>query len=253
MIDFIFRRKPIHIDCLTSNQTAYEYASIDHASNFIPDWWKKLPKSYDHPSGVGSTATMKSCAGFVDLYSKGLIIPLWSDLIIVIEGTEYKWRFADAKSQIIMHDSQQSGTFLNDIKCFHLKLVAPWEFFCKEDIPWHFSQPVWNDYASRDYCTPSGIVEYKNQHTVAIQTLIRHPIFIPKKEIIINHRHPMAHIVPLSERPIKIHTHLVSESEIKQVSDTTFSFRSGYYKAKKINEDKNPNKLKCPFGFKLEK
>jgi hypothetical protein len=246
MITFLFKQKPLHLDCFTVNTLAYNFAPIDHASKFIPDWWKQLPKDYPASSGVGLFPTMKSCAGIIDLYKNGIIIPLWSDLSILIDKGQCKWQFADETSTIEPHGTKQMSTFIQNTDTFHIKLISPWRFTCKEDIPWHFSQPVWNDYASKDYCTPTGILDFKNQHAANINMLIRLPES-PKKEINLAYRHPLAHMIPLSERPIKIHTHLVSLEEFIKIPSTNVSFRSGFYKTKNFTENKES---KCPFGFK---
>jgi hypothetical protein len=242
-MNFFFKRKPIHLDCFTSTPNAYDFAPIETASNFLPEWWKRLPKTAQS-GAVMDAPTIKGCAGLVDLYTKGVMLPIWSDLDIAIRPDfAYEWKFADAESKIDVHPFYQTGSFLLDIGYVHMKIVAPWRFSCKEDIDWHFAQPVWNQEAARDYCVPSGVLNFKYQTNININMLFRG---IPNN-IHIPHGHPMAHIIPLSERPVKVHNHFVTEEELRRHSWRSTSFRAAYYKQKKLMQEKES---KCPFGFK---
>jgi hypothetical protein len=169
---------------------------------------------------------------------------MWSDLDVDIKPNfAYDWKFADGESKIEPHPIYQTGSFLLDIGYIHMKVVAPWRFVCKEDIDWHFAQPVWNHEAAKDYCVPSGVLNFKYQTNVNINVLFRNN----PNNIHIPHGHPMAHIIPLSERPVKVHNHLVSEEEFKKRSWRPITFRGSYYKQKKAMQEKE---TKCPFGFK---
>jgi len=236
---FIFKQKPIHLDCFTYNTMAYHYTEISPAINYIPKWWKKLPSSNKE------NTTMKSCAGFIDLYNKGLIIPLWSDLSIEVHEDYLNWEFADRKSKIESHTKNQSGDFIDNSNCIHIKIESPWYFRCKENIHWHFSQPIWNDLSGKIYCVPSGVLEFNYQHTTNINILVRDN----NDKFIILHNHPMAHIIPISERPLKIHNHLIGLDEYNNMhGQGQVTFGNKYYKLKKIAEEKE-SKSKCPFGF----
>jgi len=243
MIDFFFKRKPIQLDCFTSSVHAYEFAPIATANNFMPDWWKALPKTFTE--GNTELGTMKTCAGFIDLYGKGLMIPLWYELAVRLwENGNYQYNFADMVSFAEHHTVSQVGTFFEDASAIHFKIRSPWHFKCKDDISWHFAQPVWNQQAAKDYCVPTGVLNFKYSTATEINILFK------KENKIINFPHgtPMAHIIPLSERPIHINNHLVSPAEINKIASMNhnISFRGGHYKRKKILENREP---KCPFGF----
>ena len=247
MIDFIFKRKPIYLDCFTTNPLAYEFAPIQLANQFVPEWWKALPKNYrianEHPPVPHST--MRKCAGLIDIYSTGLMIPLWSDLVIEIATNgDYSWKFADEESMNAIHNKEQAGTFFDDNNVVHMKIVSPWLFSCNDDVKWYFTQPVWNHNLAKDFCIPSGILEFKYQGSTHINTLIR------KQNCVISlpHGMPMAHVVPLSERPVKIKNHLLSAQEMvkKQPMQRSVVFENSYYKKRKLIQNK---KSQCPFNF----
>jgi hypothetical protein len=234
---FIFKHKPIHLDCFTHNTMAYNYGEIAPAINYVPKWWKSLPV------GNKEFKTMKGCAGFIDLYQKGFVVPLWSDLALTVHKDNLDWEFADRNTCITPHANIQAGQLFDDANCIHIKIQSPWQFKCKEDIYWHFSQPIWNDLAGKNYCVPSGVIEFKYQYSVNINVLVRKNI----GTFTIPHNHPMAHIIPLSERPLKIHNHLIGFEEFNNIGGTSeVVFNNRYYKLKKIAQEKES---KCPFGF----
>jgi hypothetical protein len=251
MIDFIFKRKPIYLDCFTSNIMAHEFTPIQSANMFVPDWWKALPKTFyeeGHSPPIPFT-TMRRCAGLIDVYSTGLIVPLWSDLIIDVRTVGgYSWKFADEETRNEPHNSKQSGTLLDDANVYHMKIISPWLFSCKEDVKWYFTQPLWNQNLGRDFCIPSGVLEFKYQNSAHINTLIR------RQDIVISmsQGYPLAHVVPLSERPVKVKNHLLSADEMNKRQPTyrSVTFVSSYYKKRKLMQAKES---KCPFGFKGEK
>jgi hypothetical protein len=245
---FFFKPKPIYIDCFTANVCAHEYAPIQLANYFLPEWWKQLPKTFtmvenEHLSFPQST--MRRCAGFIDMYSKGLMLPLWSDFSVEVtsEGRAM-WRYADGESTCAYHDPQQVGYFFEESNVLHMKMFSPWVFCSKENIQWYFTQPIWNHKITGDFFIPSGVVNYKYQNTTHINMLIK------KQDTMftIAQGTPMAHMVPLSDRPVKIKNHLLSKEEFlhKKELSKAIHFENSYYKKMKILQAKES---KCPFNF----
>lgn len=241
MITFLFKPKPIHLDCFTTLPHVYEYAPIQHANRFLPDWWKNLPKT--HPYRI---ATMKSCSGLIDLYREGLIIPMWSDLIVeVFTDGSYKYYYADGMSTAVSHAPLEAGVFFTEANVTHLKLKSPWLFSTKSDINWHFAQPIWNQNAAKDYCVPSGVINFKHTNSTEVNILFRKTNV--NTIVDINHNTPLAHIIPLSEKPLKIKTHLIDEKEYSMMAgkNQRIMFHGGYLRKKQISQDKES---KCPFN-----
>lgn len=241
---FWFKPSPIHLDCFTARPDVYGSAPIQPVSHFVPDWWKALPKTY--MEDWIERPTMRTCAGFVDLFSRGVVLPMWSDLHVRVnpESKTYNWQFSDNKSQAVLHNPVQAGTLLEDLNVYHLKLTSPWHFRTKKDIRWHFSQPMWNQNMGNEYAIPPGMVNYKYHGLTHVNLLLRNP---PAQTVVkLSHGMALAHIIPLTERPLKIHNHLVSEAEFYQLSEIRMlsTFTGWYYKRKKMVES---GKLKCPF------
>ena len=76
---FFFKKKNIVVDCFTTSVTAYKYHPIKKASEFLPEWWKKVP-AYNNVSSPYSNNMMvertsiKKCTGFTSLYKNGFIL-----------------------------------------------------------------------------------------------------------------------------------------------------------------------------------
>jgi hypothetical protein len=243
MFDIFFKRKKIVVDAFTANVTAYDLFPIQKAVKFVPDWWKKVPPSYyDDEQGNGLAirrASMKTCAGFLDLYKTGFILPLWSDLTIQSQGTEYQYQFADATSNVSFHSTEQIGPEF--MKYMHVKLLSPWRIREKTGIQFLYSQPSWNEPQELMYhTTPPGIIEYKYQHTTNVN------MFLTKgRRFDWSAGRPMAHIIPLTEHDVDLKVHCVGPTELMRVmTGAGFPFfMNGYMESKKILKNKCPYEI----------
>jgi hypothetical protein len=246
---FFFKKKKIVVDTFTHMNNVYEYFPIDNALKYTPDWWKKLPGTYEEVNAFGvkmPTSTIKHCEGFIDLYKSGFIIPLWSDLIVSTKDDgawQYQW--ADFKAYVIQsHSERQYSQDLN--KYIHLKLQSPWAIKEKTGVKFVWTEPLWNNLLNTyDIKLLPGILDFKYQSSSHVN------IFLQKKEqsFNINCGTPMVHLIPMSEHNVEIKNHLISTDEYNQLKDLDqpFTFTGKYRKVKKIIDARES---KCPFGFK---
>jgi hypothetical protein len=243
---FFFKRKKIVVDCFTSDVAVFNYSPVQKSVNFIPEWWKYMPKSHKLVVSEGievERATIKGCQGFIDLYKSGFMLPLWADLIIEVDPENWKYVFSDKSPPINWHNSAQMGrTFEN---YHHLKIESPWLFSEKTGVNFIFLQPSWNHihYFYNFHAVP-GVLNYNYQPGTAIN------MFVPKRNLRIemNHHDPLAQIIPLSENDVEVKNHLVSVHEFARLSTISYEtkFRKKYLNNKKILKQKE---TKCPFGF----
>jgi hypothetical protein len=246
----LFFRRPgvIHVDCFTHRADVFNFSKIDHAKKFIPDWWKKLPKN--HPTHAHPYATMKTCPGFVDLFQKGLILPLWSDLSIIlgeIGNNNVGWQYVDQLSELAVHDAEQRGSYLSEDTFQQIKLRSPWILQTKKDLDWSVHGISWCHTDPFKMVFSEGIVNFKWQPGTNINFFLKR-----KKEvsnILLEAGQPMLQFVPLTEKKIVLHHHLVDEKEVVKITSGLKypKFVNGYNQGKKILEEKTS---KCPFGFK---
>ena len=200
---FFLKKKEIELNFYTTDSSVYNYAPIKKAGQFIPDWWKKLPKPgiLDESTLITST-NMKYCSGFTELYSKGFIVPLWSDLNVEIGKIgfpEYRYQFSDRRSVIESHnESQHNGIFPSN-EFQQLKILSPWVAECEEDIKFLVIQPTWNFTEFLPIIVP-GIVEFKYQIGVHINLFLKREE--QNKVFSFKFGQPMFHLIPLTEKKI---------------------------------------------------
>ena len=237
---FIFKRKKIILDCFTYSDSVFNLYPIGKASNFFPEWFKKMPKEY--PEKFYTQSTLKKCPGFIDNFKNGFIIPLWSDLSIIInENKTYEWQFADYKTKIDYHDPRQWNSFANNNDFFQMKIEGMWRIKTKNDIKFMWSNPFWNHPLNKGFEICPGVVDFKYQHGTNINLFLDYK---PKK-IFINHNTPMVHLFPLSEKEIVLKKHLISFDEFAYFSSIN-TFQDILKKTKIILNNKEK---KCPFNF----
>lgn len=247
-------RKEIVVECFITDSIINELYPIEKSVNFYPDWWKNLPKTVNLKSNVGNSqtlttpaGTMKYCDGFVNLFNSGFIIPLWSDVSIKSTPTGIVYRFSTAneETKIITHPQHQHGKqYFENYN--HGKIECPWYVREKTGVKFHFIQPMWNQlqYLSDIHILP-GTVDYKHNHRCHINALFEKN----SKNIILTAGMPIAQILPLSEKRLKIKTYAVGEEEYKKLSRCKLnqhSFVASSFKSKKIMENRE---RKCPFNF----
>jgi hypothetical protein len=235
LFDIFIKKSTINLDCFINNPITFKYFPISNAVNFIPKWWKNIPKNYvvkneyvDYVPGKN----MKGCPGLTEFYKQGIIVPLWSDLIIKTNNKDYFFQFADQSSEIISHDPLQHNNSFNNF--FHLKLYNPWRFKTKEHINFFITSPCWNtftDYNLTNNChTISGVLEFKFQHSCNVN------IFLTKNEnrFELNAGFPLVYLFPKTEKQIKINNHLIDDLEYKKLFDYNQSSFNYSYKKNKI-------------------
>lgn len=236
--------KPVIVDMYTDKAYVHEYASPAPASEFYPQWWKKLDKTVQ--DGVIEYPTMTSCEGFVAQYRNGLVIPLWSDLVMEFapRGTSgCRWHFADRQTEAKVHPEAQRGSYLPETEYQHVKLDAPWVFTCNEDISFQWVQPMWNFERPEEVLIPPGIVNFKYQHGVNINMFVKRE---PDVRVVkLDHGQPMVLLTPLTERNVVYRTHLVTAEEMEKLNSlrSSIKFVGTYRRIKNLIQSG-----RCPFG-----
>ena len=239
----IFKRREIVLDCITNAAHAYDYAPIRRASKFLPSWWMDLPPNPKIEGDLFTPLNMRGCPGFSDLYSVGVMMPMWSDLRIdLAPNGEYRYQYSDSISSAEAHGEEQRGRFAEGGKYSHIKLAAPWLFKTKDDIGWLMLPAFYNNEDPAQYLTCLGALNFVYQHAVNVNLLM--PLSPDRKLIEFKHGSPLAHLVPLTDKKIKIRNHLVDESEWRRLSGKhrRISFSRNYHAIKKVKKDG------CPFA-----
>jgi len=237
----LFSRKTLVLNFYTDRKEVFDLAKPIKASKAFPDWWKDLPKEMPGDP-ITPMSTMKRCIGFTELYNNGFILPMWSDLNIdvgPIGTTGARWCYADMKSGAGNHPAEQRGNYLPDTQYQHLKLTSPWHAVCDEDVKWAYFQPTWNFNNPETLVIPPAVIDFKYQTNLNVN------LFLVRTDQAKMHNflfgQPMAHIVPLTERPVEYRFNLVTKEELDGLRTPSLWFTNKYTNFKTAAG-------KCPFG-----
>jgi hypothetical protein len=244
---FIFKHKPVNLDLFTCRQMIYDAAKPKPAAQFYPDWWKELKTEIPLQGSMFPSATMRRCMGFVDYYKHGIIQPLWSDFICrtgPIGDPFFEASFSDNTTHVSQHPQMLRGSYLPDTHYCHIKMSNPWAAKCKEDIMWMWEQPTWSYPRPNDMVLLPGTTEFKYQYSLNVN------IMFARGDTPIEHKmmfqQPLVHLTPLTERPFKLHYHMVAREEYdKLMQGEKLSNINRYRAYRRVRESEEK---KCPFG-----
>jgi len=211
---FKFLQKPIHINAFVSEKFSYvnEFHPIVPSSKFIPPWWKNTKKSHFDFDKFAEIKTVKGCSGIIETFKNGYILPLWTDLAFLHSNEEnWKYRFADNKSSITYHGNGQFHNFYTDYSFF--KIDAPWWIKTSEDIKILSLDPFYLTNEPKPYMVPYGFLN------TTIILPINFFFFLKKNQqynqLLIESGTPLLQIIPITEKPIKFTTEVLSEREFE--------------------------------------
>jgi hypothetical protein len=216
---WFFKPKPLNLHFFTTREVVFNHARPKKAAAFAPEWFKRLPPPSfsDHPDAPLTTQkTLRTCAGFTSLYSSGFILPMWCDLHIEVRPDGYRYQFADGVSKIMSHSQNQIAGSPFPNTHFHLKVENPWFVTADKKANLVFTAPVWNNFGYDDIVVIPGACSV---HSITIDANIN--LFVKRKETKTVHTilfgQPLAHVIPMTERPLKLHYELVTEQELNRV------------------------------------
>jgi hypothetical protein len=235
---FIFKKRKIVVDAYTDIDIIAHSYKVAPAAQFIPEWWRMTDKR-TLDKGFIPAPTIRTCTGILDLYATGIMVPLWTDIALSIGPDDISWQCADMATEITTHDSSQWDKFADPMMFGHLKITSKWVLRTKENINWVFQEPYWNKQIGSPISTPPGVINF---HHTAFATNIQ--LMVDKstpQNVLLEAGTPIAHLIPLSDRPIEVVTHLVSTEELRKIEALPRTkFINGY--KHRINQG-----VKCPF------
>lgn len=223
---FFFKKKEIVLDCFCADEYLLRTQPVERSTRFYPEWWRKLDSNIKEGKWPGST--IKRCVGFTDYFTNSFTIPLWSDLAIKIdENRLFEWQFSDKKSKADVHPPEQRGEYLPESSYGHMKLISPWVFKTKEDIKFAWSSPIWNFDMPDSIIIPPAVLSFNIQHQSNVNLFVN---LRDQKNLLIPFGQPMAQLLPMTERKVKLVRHLVDEKEIERIANiqSSVSFINKY-------------------------
>jgi hypothetical protein len=230
------KEKKIVVEAFAPNGTLIDLFPIERTENATPRWYQNLPgKPVD---GLN----VKQCPGAKDLFSKGLIIPLWADYEITLDaggGGSIKsamtgMNFPPADTHNL--EFQAAGAWP---EYGNIKFNSPWWLWCSEPIEWAWLPATWWQQDPQEIIPVPGIAEYRYQHITNINTLVKKSKI--SKVISLKAGTPMVQLIPLTERDWEFKLEVMTQEEIaKKFTKWEFSLnpRLTYQKIRNILEKK---------------
>ena len=214
---FLFKEKPVEITAFVHEEFNFvkEFSPITKASEFIPDWYKKMPHNKYAWTRNGyelETQTGKGCVGIIKTFQNGYILPMWCDLAIQINTEMMRYQFSDNLSSISIHPNSQLPNFYES----HMfcKLISPWMFKASEDIKMLYTEPTFFTNNKRDFSVPTAI----NQ---TINKCLSGNVFLfienTPKDIMISHGTPLLHLIPLTDKPVRLNIEVTTRNKFYNV------------------------------------
>ena len=232
---FKFKQKPIVVDCFTSDKAAFELAPIAPVSKFKPKWWKSLDRGGQN---------VRACPAFVNIYQHGFVIPCPIEYSVVVKKIDEKAHPEHyLQEKFLLPDRDPIGIWVTSGKDrfgfespthFHpvehslgwkssthrnLKILTGWRFCCSEYVKFYMAPMTWDDYQEDDYFVTSGLIDFKYNHSTNIHTWID---IRKEHEFVIPMGRPMQHIIPLTERPIKLNLEWIPEIDMDRKAASYF-------------------------------
>jgi len=173
---------------------------------------------------------------------------MWTEFIIDVRGKEhgYVWQFADHKTKADYHAEYQYENFIDTSEYNHLKILSPWRFKTKKSIKWSWASPVWNFKVLDDLTVLPAVTNYRYNYGTDINLIFN---IARARQIVIEANTPLVHLIPLSDKKIKIHNHLLTESEYKKIYSTENLEAYLHSRHRKNIKDIEKLNVRCPFGF----
>ena len=234
----------IILEVFTNQQYVMDQCQPTLAKNFIPEWWKTLPASrtetnlYTDGSPV-PISSMKQCPAINEILKQGVIFPSWCELHLKADKMgRLDQRVFPEHTALLPHDEQDWNFHKPDYA--HVKVGAPWLIKEATGVKWLWIKPEWHMKEPTAYWGVPGIVEYKYQHAVLNNIMVKHGTSVK-----INTGDPWLQIIPMSEKPIEVRCQLVSAAEMNRLNSTNISAVGSYHKSIKnikrqegrLNED----------------
>lgn len=224
-----FKKKPLKIQAYAPVGDLLDYFPIVKSGDALPEWFYNIPKN--------NSNTVRNCYGLRDLFSQGFVVPAWADFEIFVNpdgSAEVESPVTIESRPFSQHNVSQEAP--NAWPRFtNVKLHNPWFFYCDEPVKWMVIDPTWCRKNPTDWATPSGVLEFRINNQIHVNTLfeVRETRYLTK----IKAGDTLLHVIPITERPFEIELDVLTEDiYMKKFAGWSHSFRLGYQRIRKIME-----------------
>lgn len=210
-----FKRKKITLDCFTTSAVAYNLYRIDNSICYIPDWWKAIPtrkiKLYNNLPVDFST--IKRCQGIIDQYQRGIILPLWTDILIHTAQQSFSLQCADRFSEVEEHHIEQFLPAFTDYH--HIKLLSPWRVREKTGLEFISMPCIWSLLNLTNHLhILTGHLNFKYQNGTHVNMFMDKS---PERIFTLPAGTPLLQFIPLTQDDFILKHHHVTEIEFNRL------------------------------------
>ena len=191
---FFIKKKKLKLEIYGPSRQLVDLFAPVRMKDSVPEWYKSMPKGQDYNN-------VSHCLGMRELYSTGIMFPLWSDYEITlgpngVEGVHWPSNNENtmgAESHPLTEQAPGAWTGYANIK-----FTSPWWFWCSEPIQWVWTQPAWNQQDPQKFTIVPGSTEFKHQNQTNINTIWK----LGKNKRIekLKAGDPMVHLIPITEQ-----------------------------------------------------
>ncbi len=173
------------------------------ATEFMPDWWNKLTKSYNVPDAP-PRPTSKRCPGIFDFTRAGYILPMWTDLMFRWNGSNPSdpWDLLapeimnTLQDAINLHDYEQAhgAPFLDDGCKQLVKLNSPWYVDVPKGVSLFYISPFYH--INNDFTVVPGIIDADMERLPNRELNVFIKLNKPDEPIKLTKGQPLMQIIP---------------------------------------------------------
>ena len=237
---FFKKQKPIKIEFYTHVGQLMELFPPTLATDALPSWFEKLP------SKAGKN--VKHCVGIKDLFSKGIMIPLWSDYTVDLDSRKAPIISCPVAKQYPLYPPAEAHNLSEQAPGAwpgyqNVKFTSPWLVYTSEPIKWTCIQPVWNQHDPQQYTIVPGVIEFKYQNQLSVNTLWKNSL-TPRTEKL-KAGDSILQLVPVTDKPFEIEVKFLNQEIFSQkFTRWEYSFDLQYHKIKSLFEKRENKKCK---------
>lgn len=202
---------------------------VVHASKLMPDWMKKAFEHYKSRKETEDDYAphIAKCPGIVKLMTTGYIVPMWHDVILENNSMDgnFKWTapeksledYLEGKPLFEKHFGEGVLDFVPRTRNQSKTLV-------KINTPWNVVSPVkllFNPIPYPDdfiFEASSGVLDTTDSSNINIQGWWN----ITHGRHYLNAGYPLLHIIPLTEKPLKLVVRDANENDKKWIEKKKF-------------------------------
>jgi hypothetical protein len=196
------------------------------ANKFLPEWWRTTPLIETVVTTEEAIiGNVKNCPSFPDYFSKGIIIPMWTDTLLKYDKNtnQFSWRTSHPAFTWDVHDHSQFLShvpfkFFNQNGKFVFKANCPWNIITPPGYS-VYQLPLFYHYTNEFMVFP-GVVDTDTHHVVNQQLLLT----AEKDEIFIKRGTPLVQYVPFKREDLNTEVRYQTEEDKKNFSNFNLSF-----------------------------